>query len=174
MGSTLRKAPLRPCRFYLPRDLELWEQTFSDPSNSLRTTRTPCWLAALRLSRRQMQKKTVGSKPFPVLYACAWTAQARTLTIQISLAPFHGLSPALKSINVFSTVLSHVQLFGLVHSLPPPEDLTLAAHGSPSTLGIVLFQGLGPTEQSSFSKTYDAMAPGGRPSMDKRFGGGTC
>jgi len=44
--------------FAYPRDLELWEQTFSDPSNSpAYYTRTPCWLAALTFSRWQMQKR---------------------------------------------------------------------------------------------------------------------
>ena len=45
----------------------------------------------------------------------------------ISLVPFHGFSPALKSLRVDSSALTHSQIFDLVRSLPLLEDLSIDA-----------------------------------------------
>lgn len=87
---------------------------------------------------------------------------------EISLVPFHGLSPVLKSLLIGSALLPYSQIFGLIRSLPLLEDLSLVVYriandddldvGGPLTvapppsalaltgsLGLILLQGIGPT-----------------------------
>ena len=48
---------------------------------------------------------------------------------EISLAPFYGLSPTLKSLCVSSIEFPNSQIFGLICSFPLPEDLVFFGRG---------------------------------------------
>ena len=87
---------------------------------------------------------------------------------EVSLAPFHALSPILRSLHLLSITLPLSRIFGLIRSLPLLEDLSLIVYGIPNnddldaggplivisppsspiftgTLRLVLSDGMGPT-----------------------------
>jgi len=115
-----------------------------------------------------------------------------------SLAPFHGLSPTLKSLRVDSVVLQCPRVFDLVRSFPLLEDLSLLGddnpldndndpHGPrsviPSTspplagslelstlLGKRYAPTVGPTERSPLSKAHVLVVLQNRPPADDGVG----
>jgi len=48
---------------------------------------------------------------------------------QVSLTPFHGFSPFLKSLRISLNALQNSQIFDLIASLPILEDMTLLTNG---------------------------------------------
>ena len=49
---------------------------------------------------------------------------------EVSLTPFYGFSPVLKSLHILVNMLQNSQIFDLISSLPILEDMTLAANGT--------------------------------------------
>ena len=105
----------------------------------LRTTLTPRQFVALGLSRRQM-RKVVGFKPFssctlergqirqdiPLVYHYPIHNSPIHNHPEVSLAPFYGLLPVLKSIRLAFNLFQNSQISVLIHPSFLHKDLTLS------------------------------------------------
>ena len=125
-----RKHLFADVKFRSPAHLKLWKEAFPDQSNSpachTHTLLVACpeevttadaeqggWIRSFS----RVERFEVYSNP------------TRFRDPVVSLAPFHGLSPILKSLRIHSNTLSNSQIFDLICSLPLLEDLTLAISG---------------------------------------------
>jgi hypothetical protein len=147
--------------------LELWKQTFPD------TARSPAYHTHTLLvcCPEVVTIEDAGEGGwirgfFRVVHLGVHTNPAHSSTLEVSLAPFHSFSPALKYLRVLSSSLLNSQIFGLISTLPHLEDLTLSIGGftgddafysdatldpvrpSPAfagTLDLTVFRGMGST-----------------------------
>jgi len=109
--------------------LQSWKETFPDPSNSpAYHTRTLSISCSRRVTAADMEEGG-WIKTFSRVVHLEVDSKQNSNDSGISLTPFHGLSPVVKSLCVTSVRLPHLRVFGLVRSLPHLEDLTLIAHG---------------------------------------------
>ena len=128
-----RKHLFTDIKFRSVVDLESWKKTFPDPSNSpayhTRTLSVRCpeeiaytdgeedgWIRAF--SRVERFNLVVSGNPL-----------ANISDLEVTLTPFHGFSPALKSLHVSYSTLQTSQIFDLISSLPVLNDLTLVTDG---------------------------------------------
>ena len=119
--------------FPTPQHLESWKKTFPDPSNS------PAHHTRF-LSIRCPHTVTAGDaeeggwiRTFSRV-VCLDMASGLGQNLddsEVSLIPFHGFSPILKTLRLLSAQMKHSQIFDLICSLPPLENLILAAFGTP-------------------------------------------
>ena len=166
--SRTRKHLFADIKFSSSEDLELWKKTFPDPSNS-----PACHTHTLSVKFPQViAGEDADDGSWIRTFSCVVRFDVDTRIpylndSKVSLSPFHGLSPVLKSLRVTSTKLPYSQIIRLIYSLPLLEDLALVIFGpindddlhvdgtpaaiqppsSPSftgTLRLVLFQGMGP------------------------------
>ena len=123
-----RKHLFADIEFETTDDVQSWKAVFPDPSTSparhAKTMFIGCpyvieaagkgngrWLLAFsRVKHLTMDIPKRDPKP-----------------MTISLVPFHGFSPVLKSLRVDSSALTHSQIFDLVRSFPLLEDLSIDA-----------------------------------------------
>ena len=163
-----RKHLFADVKFTSPKDLESWKKTFPDPSHS------PAYYArTLVVKYPQVVTAADGEdggwiRTFSrVVRLDVYTRKSNPNDSEVSLSPFHGFSPILKTLRVCSKLLPHSLISGFVRSLPHLENLSLIAYGSannddldisgppgatppPSSppfmgsLSLVLFRGIGP------------------------------
>ena len=119
--------------FPSPQRLESWKKTFPDPSNS------PAHYTRY-LSIRCPHIITVADaeeggwiRTFSrVVCLDMVSSLGQDLNdSEVSLIPFHGFSPVIKSFRLFSVQMKHSQIFDLICSLPTLEDLILVTLGIP-------------------------------------------
>ena len=114
-------------------DLESWKKIFLNPSNSpayhTHTLSVHCpeevantdgeedgWIRGF--SRVERFNLVVSGNPL-----------ANISDLEVTLTPFHGFSPVLKSLHVSYSTLQTSQIFDLISSLPVLKDLTLVTDG---------------------------------------------
>jgi hypothetical protein len=132
----IRKHLFADIRFQTTENLRLWKETFPDPSMSparyAKTLSVGCLRVAagagagvdveeggwIRGFSRVVQLEVVLR---PVRYLGPGEPA-------ISLVPFHGLSPVIKSLRMVIPVLPSSHLFDLILSFPLLEDLTVIIH----------------------------------------------
>ena len=126
-----RKHLFAEVKFSSPKDLKSWKETFPDPSTS------PAHYVHT-LSVKFPQVITVKDaeeggwiRTFSRVVCFNVDSRMPDLNdLGISLSPFRGFSPILRSLRVFSILLPYSQILGLVRSLPLLEDLMLVLYGS--------------------------------------------
>ena len=163
-----RKHLFAVVRFRSPKDLETWKKTFPDPSNSPAYYTHSLWVQCPQIVTAADAEEGGWIRSFSHVVNLNVESSVDGLTdSEISLVPFHGISPVLKSLFIGSTLLPYSQIFGLIRSLPLLEDLSLVGYriandndldvGGPPTvapppsalaltggLGLILLQGVGP------------------------------
>ena len=127
-----RKHLFADIKFRSAQDVDSWKTAFPDPSNSSAYhthTLFVCWTrveadawaggliqAFSHVVRLRLTRTTFGDS----LLVTPSTVK------QFTLAPFHNLSPTLKSLHVYFVSLACTQIFDLVRSSPLLEDLALS------------------------------------------------
>ena len=154
--------------FTSSQDLESWKKTFSDPSNSpAYYTHTLSVKYPHVVTAADVEDSGLIRTFSRVIDLSVDNSREGHDGSKVSLAPFHGFSPVLKSLRLVSNLFSHSQIIGLIRSLPLLEDLILIVSGSASnddldisgppgatpppssppltgSLSLVLFKGIGP------------------------------
>lgn len=137
VGSTLPETPVPDIRFRSADDLESWKREFPDPTNSpARYAKTlyigrpdlitaadaeaGSWISGFsRVVHLEVDSRNI------------WDAYVNES--MISLVPFHGFSPLVKSLRVGFSVFPSPQIIDLTLSFPLIEDLSVSI--SPGTPG---------------------------------------
>ena len=126
-----RKHLFAVVQFYSSEDIDAWKRTFSGPSNSpAHHTRT---LSISRFDVVTAEDAAEGGW-IPTFSRVAYLdldhgPTPLTDPLEISLAPFHNFSPALKTLRVTYFLLRPPRVTDLIRSFPLLEDLTLIGHG---------------------------------------------
>jgi hypothetical protein len=89
------------------------------------TTRAVSPFVAFRPSPPRIRMRVAGSTPFTTSSICTWSTMGWE-DDQVSLVPFHGLSPTLKSLRLTS---AFSEVLDLICSFPLLEDLALVSLG---------------------------------------------
>jgi hypothetical protein len=123
-----RKHLFADVRFLLMKNVQSWEETFLDPMNSpAHYTKTLCISLSVVTSRYAEVEDWIGG------FSCVERLEIMGGNWNlvnpgpVSLVPFHGFSPALKSLHVSLTALPSPQVFNLIISFPLVEDLAVIA-----------------------------------------------
>ena len=118
--------------FYVKANLESWKKTFPDPSTSpahyTKSLRVGCPYVVTAADADADAGGWIRGFSRVVeleLDAC----NARTDQPRISLVPFHGFSPAIKSLSMTFSTLPPSRTVNLILSFPLLEDLTLRGIG---------------------------------------------
>jgi hypothetical protein len=115
-------------KFHLTKDLELWKKAFPDPSTS------PAHYAEALLVRcpeivtaadAEAGGWTTAFSRVVHLWLQSWALGS---TSSAPFAPFHRLSPVVKSLYVEIDTLESPHIFDLILSFPLLEDLTMNIH----------------------------------------------
>ena len=116
---------------YLPtaESLQSWEETFPDPSTS-----PACYASTLSVGCPHVV--TTADAEIGGWIRCFSRVVYLDVDIDglfadagsVSLVPFHGFSPIIKSLRVTAAVLSSWRVLGLILSFPLLEDLAMMAH----------------------------------------------
>ena len=119
-----RKYLFADIKFRFLEDLQLWELAFPDPSIS-----PACCAKTLAIGSPQVIAAAAGGGGWVLAFSRVVHLTINTLEtdsepIAISLIPFHGFSPVLKSLRVVSATLTLSQTFDLIRSFPLLEDLS--------------------------------------------------
>ena len=113
-------------KFTTPEDLQSWKTTFWDPSTS-----PACYTKTLLLRYFSCVAATDGEE---VSWISTFTrvvhfeVDAFDMDINwpgFNLAPFHGFSPAIKSLRLIFDAVPFSQVFDLIYSFPLLEDLAV-------------------------------------------------
>jgi len=113
--------------FRTTADLRSWKLMFPDPSTS------PAWHTKTLHVGCPQAVKTADAKNGGWILAFSRVEHLEVdlhmvcHEAEISLIPFYGLSPALKSLRVTASYLP-LQIFDLIHSPPPLDDLSVIIH----------------------------------------------
>jgi hypothetical protein len=128
-----RKHLFRQLGFSNPEELQLWKETFPDPSTSpARYTKTlfvGC-SEVVTAADAEVGGWITGFSRVEHLTMGSWPFHDPPLDEPISLVPFHGFSHALKSLHVGIAFFPFPQFFDLLLSFPLIEDLRVAAFKS--------------------------------------------
>ena len=129
MDPALPKAPFRRSQLRHRGDLELWKTTFPDPSTS-----PGYYTRALAVGRCHVVRAAeVGSwlRAFSRVVSLVFSGLGSDHDESpISLVPFHGFSPVLKSLRMEAVVFPSSQVFGLILSFSLLDDpATVACAG---------------------------------------------
>ena len=111
--------------FTVPETLESWEEMFPDPSTSpARYTKT---LSVGRAHLVTDADAEVGGwiRGFSRIVSLEVESRAPYPKSEFSLVPFHGISPALKSLRLNIPHLPSARIFDLIFSFPLLEDLAV-------------------------------------------------
>ena len=123
-----RKHLFTDIKFTSPEHLQSWKSTFSDPSTS-----PACYTKALLLKYPPCVATTDGEE---VGWISTFTRVAHfqvdafDLDIDWSgfnLTPFHGFSPAMRSLRLIFYAIPSSQVFDLIYSFPLLEDLAVTS-----------------------------------------------
>ena len=161
-----RKHLFADIRFRIKEDPASWKETFPDPSTSpsrYAKTLNVSYPDAVTAADAEVGGWIRGFSR--VAHLGIDDQGLSSWQLALSLVPFHGLSPTIKSLRVAFNTVSSSRMFGLVLSFPLLEDLTAVAYFEtvgddfngvstsvqPSrpptftgTLGLFLKEGMGP------------------------------
>ena len=120
-----RKHLFASIQFQTFKDLVSWNAMFSDPSTS-----PACYAKALSIGCPYVvatARAGIGCwlSPFSHVVHFEMKIDGQDLWMAISLVPFHGFSPVLKSLCINSSAFSHPQIFNLIRSFPLLEDVSV-------------------------------------------------
>ena len=125
----IRKHLFTHVRFDTEADLESWKETFPDPSTSpahyAKSLRVDCLHVVTAADAGGWIR---GFSRVVKLELNSHSAYA--VESGISLVPFHGLSPAIKSLRIGFSALPPSMIFNLTLSFPLLEDLILISGGT--------------------------------------------
>ena len=117
-------------QFRTADDLQSWKVMFPNPSTS-----PACYAKALFIACPSVIAAAAASEGCWVsAFSCVVhlninLAGSYPNDQSISLVPFHGFSPALKSLRAVRTAFTHSQIFNLICSFPLLEDVCVPAMG---------------------------------------------
>ena len=130
--SRTRKHLFADIKFRSAQDVDSWKTAFPDPSNSSAyhthtlfvcwtRVEADAWAGGLIQTFSHVVRLRLTRATF-----CDSLLVTPSIVKQFSLAPFHNLSPTLKSLHVYFVSLACPQILDLVRSSPLLEDLTLS------------------------------------------------
>ena len=125
-----RKHLFAKIQFRTTKDLELWKATFPDPSTSLAHYTKDLFIGFSQVVTAVGIGEGYWVLAFSRVVHLKMDIPAAGFFEQtsISLVPFHGFSPVLRSLRVESTALTPSQIFDLLSLLPLLEDLSVTVH----------------------------------------------
>jgi len=127
-----RKHLFADIRFRSPSDLESWEKTFPDATNSPAYYTRTLFVGYPRLITASGAEEGGWIRAFSRVTNLDVDNGDRYLrAVDVSLAPFHKFSPTLNSLRVGPALFPFLGIFDLVCSFPLLEDLNLAGHTDP-------------------------------------------
>ena len=123
-----RKHLFATIRFYHAEDLESWNTVFANPSTS-----PACYTKTLIIGSPHVIAAAGTGEDYwlsgfsRVVHLTMNTLEAGSEQIAISLIPFHGFSPVLKSLRLHmpSDALAPSKIFNLIRSFPLLDDLSV-------------------------------------------------
>ena len=127
-----RKHLFADIKFNSADDLEMWKKTFPDHSGS------PAYHTHTLLVRRPEVVTVVDAeeggwvRTFSQVTRLSLAVDDSLATLgdlEVTLVPFHGFSPVLKSLHLSYNILPNSRVFDLVSTFPVLEDLTLVTNG---------------------------------------------
>jgi len=126
-----RKYIFADITFHTEKDLESWKETFPDPSTSP-ANYTQTLFVNCAYSVTLMDAEAGGwIRGFTRVVHLELGGLGRPPRgLGVSLAPFHGLSPAIKSLRVVFAFVISPRILNLIFSLPLLEDLALITYGA--------------------------------------------
>ena len=145
-------------------DLERWKRAFPDTSNSPAHHTHSLFVSCVEVVTVADADEGGWVRAFSrVTRLVVHTFSANFNHPTVSLIPFHGFSPVLKNLRIFSTTLRTSQILDLVSTLPQLEDLSVTSvrddddapcsdaslaaakpsHPFTGTLDLYLFRGMG-------------------------------
>ena len=131
-----RKYLFAEINFRYTEDLESWEAMFPDTSTS-----PACYTKTLFIGSSQVIA-AAGTGQGGWLSAFSQVVHFklrmnidRSKQTSVSLVPFHGFWPALKSLSVINSVLSCSRIFNLIHSFPLLENLSVFTTADSTSTG---------------------------------------
>ena len=116
------------------RPFQLWSKAFPEPDNSPAHHTRSLSIRRLHASTLEDSDASRGIRAFHRLE----TLDIRTMGLydrHVSFVPFHGLSPALRSLTLSYTLTSLSRVFNLICSFPLLEDLSLTSVSEGDTDG---------------------------------------
>jgi hypothetical protein len=123
-------------RFYTTKRLRSWKETFPDLSSSpacyAKTLAIDCLQVVTAADAEEGGWITGFSHVVHLEVACR-AVRPDPEQPKISLVPFHGFSPAIKSLRVTVPALSSLRVFDLIFSFPLLEDLSVVIPYEPLT-----------------------------------------
>jgi len=124
-----RKHLFAKIKFVTAQKLHSWKRTFPDPSTSPACYTKTLLIGCLRAVTAADAEAGGWIGGFSrVVHLEVNGHSVATTESTVSLAPFHGFSPAIKSLYVSFAILPCSWVFSLVLSFPLLEDLTLIAY----------------------------------------------
>ena len=125
-----RKHLFADIQFRTIDDLRSWKAVFPDPSTSPACCAKRLFISCPRLIVAAAAREGCWVSVFScVVYLSMNTIGSDIKDRTISLVPFHGFSPVLKSLRVVSCALPHSQVFNLIYSFPLLEDVYVSTIG---------------------------------------------
>jgi len=113
-------------------DLKSWKKTFPDAANTPAFHTRTLSIGCPRFVVASDAEEGGWIRAFSGVTGLGVEDGVWQINAEVSLAPFYGLSPTLKSLCVRSIHLPHPQIFDLVRSFPLLEDLSLKGRSSGS------------------------------------------
>jgi len=123
--SRTRKHLFAHIAFSSPKILRSWKETFPDPSNS------PAYHTHTLTCSRSVADATAGdwiAGFFHVVHLEVTGGGTLGIRTAATFVPFHGFSPAIKSLRVDFTTLPTRKIFNLILSFPLLEDLSVSTY----------------------------------------------
>ena len=156
-----RKHIFADIQFRTIDDLESWKAIFPDPSTSPACYTKTLYINYYNVTTAAAAQEDCSVSAFSsVIDLTMQPPQRESKSVAISLAPFHGFSPALQSLRVSYAGLTPSHIFGLICSFPLLEDLSV---GIPDN---------GPIKNSdnSFQKQPAIIQPSSSPPLTGSLG----
>ena len=124
-----RKHLFANIQFRSPSELESWEKTFPDVTNSPAHYARTLLVGHPRLITASGAEEGGWIRAFSRVRSLEVDNGNRYLrALDVSLAPFHNFSPTLKSLRVGPALFPYLGLLNLICSFPLLEDLNLKGH----------------------------------------------
>ena len=126
-----RKHLFAEVEFQSAAELESWKKTFPDQSNSpAHYTHTLMVGCPEDVTVADVEQGGWIRSFSRVVKLVVYSSRGKSLPPEASLIPFPGFSPVLKCLDVHSNILTTVDIFALISSLPLLEDLGNTITGS--------------------------------------------
>ena len=109
--------------------LESWKETFPDPSTSPAHYTKTLSISCSHVVTTTDAESGGWIRGFSRVVDLEVASRGSSAGDSFSLIPFHGLSPAIKSLHMVAPRLPSSRIFDLIVSFPLLEDLTVIIHG---------------------------------------------